>query len=156
LSALSTSLLLGVNSSSAALNQVSSTADFSQAELMLRLFDQAAAGIVSPAMIDSLLSARGTELVIGQQNISRMVNTDQYRRLLESLPGSGPMPALSAAGSGVRAQRGLDGLQKDIWPELRWAIEHRDVLARRVAELRGKDLGSSALGRAREFLPDSV
>jgi hypothetical protein len=84
------------------------------------------------------------------------VNHGQYRRLLESLPGGAAVPGLEPAGPGVRGQRGLEGLRKDLWPELRWAIEHRELLARRLDELRGRDLGSSALTRAKEFLPDTV
>src|SRR5262245_11975815 len=75
--------------------------DFAQADLMLRLIDRAGSGALSTGLIDSVLAARGTELVIAQQNISRQVNRDQYRTLMERLAGSAEFPAIGPAGPGV-------------------------------------------------------
>jgi hypothetical protein len=146
---------LGFSFSAPAVGQIACRADFFQADLMIRLLEQAEEGAVSHALVDSLMSTRGTELIIEQQNISRTVAEHQYQQVLQSLGESDP-PALQPAGDGVRAQRGLEGLVEDVRPSMLWGIQHLDLLSRRVEELRGRDLLSSAMVTAREFLPEEV
>lgn len=146
---------LGFSFPAAAVGQIACRADFSQADLMIRLLEQAEEGAISNALVDSLMSARGTQLIIEQQNISRMVSTHQYQQVLQSL-SEGEPPALQPAGGSVRAQRGLEGLEEDVRPSMLWGIRHLDLLSRRVEELRVRDLLSSAMVTAREFLPEEI
>ena len=138
-----------------ATGQTACEADYSQADLMMRLLKQAGAGGVSSALVDSVLAARGTELIIEQQNISRTVTRNQYAQVLRGL-SEDRSPAMQPAGDGVRARRGLEGLLEDVRPSLLWGIRHLEVVSRRVEELRGRDLLSSAMDAARAFLPEEV
>jgi hypothetical protein len=147
--------VLGSSFPAPVVGQIACGADFSQADRMVRLLEQVEAGGVSDALVDSFMSEHGTELIIEQQNISRTVTAHQYRQVLESLSEREP-PALQPADDGVRARRGLEGLLEDVRPSMLWGMRHRDLLARRVEELRGRDLRSSAIGTARTYLPEEV
>jgi hypothetical protein len=66
------------------------------------------------------------------------------------------MPSIASVDAGERAKRGVDGLQKDVWPALRWGLTHIDLLAQRVAALKALDLSAAAQRLATKFLPDAM
>ena len=134
---------------------VENQADFTQTELMLDLLRSSARGPATQAKVDVVLTAYGTQLIIRQLNISRAVTTDQYRALLLSLSRE-EMPGIAAAAASERAKRGVEGLQKDVWPALRWGVAHTDLLAQRIAELRALDVSAAAQRMAAGFLPEAV
>src|SRR5262245_59625198 len=109
--------------------------DLEQAGLMLALLRSATSGPAPPSLVDSVMHARGTDLIVRQQNISRRVSPEQYRALLAALPG-GEAPALVPVDASERSRRGLEGLRKDVWPALRWGTSHTDLLEARIDQLR--------------------
>jgi hypothetical protein len=131
--------------------------DSRQAELMLALLRSAAggAGPAPAGLVDQVLRAPGTDLILRQQNISRRVDPEQYRALLTALPSAEP-PELAPADAGERSRRGLEGLRQDVWPALLWGTAHADLLEARIDRLRHADLRSRAAAIAREFLPDGT
>jgi len=129
--------------------------DFAQADLMVGVLRSVARGPLSEADIDAVLAARGTQLVIAQQNISRMVSPEQYRVLLRNLHRSGP-PDIMPVDDSERARRGVDGLRNDVWAGLRWGVANIETLTRRLTELKALNLASAARTTAASFLPDPV
>jgi len=129
--------------------------DLRQAELMLGFLRSAASGPAASGLVDSAMHARGTELILKQQNISRRVSPEQYRALLAALPGTTP-PDLAPVDASERSRRGLEGLLKDVWPALRWGTAHTDVLEARIDQLRHTDVRAKAAALAQRFLPDGM
>jgi hypothetical protein len=129
--------------------------DFAQADLMLDVLRSASRGPLSAKEIDAVLEARGTALIVAQQNISRAVSIDQYRLLLQALHRTDP-PAIPPVDDGERARRGVDGLRNDVWPGLRWGVANVDTLRRRVEQLKSLDLARTADTTARSLLPEAV
>jgi hypothetical protein len=131
------------------------SAEVGQARLMLEVLRAAAAGPLTEVQMEAVMSSRGTQLVIEQQNLARQVTPAQYRALLAGL--SRPeLPALTPSGDGERARRGLDGLRNDVWPALRWGTANADLLARRVADLEKLDVGVAAHDLALSMLPSDA
>ena len=130
-------------------------ADFTQAEMMLNLLRASVGGRVAPQAVESLLKERGTTLIIQQQNISRAVTEGQYRSLLSALSLNAP-PDITPVDAGERGRRGAEGLRKDVWQSLRWGRENTDLLATRLAQIRGLDLARGSKALALRFLPKPV
>jgi Putative zinc dependent peptidase (DUF5700) len=130
-------------------------ADFTQAEMMLRLLQSSAPGQISSKGIDSVLDAYGTSLIIRQQNISRSVTKDQYKFLLINLTREEP-PDIAPVDASERARRGVEGLRKDVWAALQWGRANIPLLADRIREIKKRDLFRSSTALAARFLPESV
>jgi hypothetical protein len=130
------------------------TADFTQAELMLRLL-QSPYGQAPSELIESVLNAHGTSLVIRQQNISRSVTKDQYKLLLLSLDREQP-PDVTPVDASERARRGVEGLRKDVWAALRWGRTNTPVLAERLGQIKRLKLYRSSTALAEGYLPEAV
>ena len=126
--------------------------DESQAEMMLQVLAAARSEQPPSEVLRNVMTARGTELLTQQQNISRVVSPSQYRLILERLHND-VMPAIPAVAPGERARRGVDGLEQDVWPSLKWGIMHLDLLRQRLDTLRGEVLYERAWDRAAAALP---
>jgi hypothetical protein len=130
-------------------------ADFTQAEMMLRLLQSSARGQIPSDMIEAVLNAYGTSLIIRQQNISRSVSKDQYKLLLLNLNG-GQLPEVAPVDPGERARRGAEGLSKDVWAALQWGRMNTPLLAERIREIKRLSLFRSSTALAARFLPEPV
>jgi hypothetical protein len=130
-----------------------SSADATQAEKMLALLS-APPGARSQR-VDAVLAAHGTDLVVGQQNISRRVTREQYAEVLRAF-AQGREPRLEPADAGERARKGVDGLLKDVRPSLKWGAENAAVLRERLSAIERLDLLTRARETAARFLPDPV
>ncbi len=131
------------------------SAEVGQARLMLEVLRAAAAGPLTEVQMEAVMSSRGTQLVIEQQNLSRQVTPAQYRALLAGLSRA-ELPALPSTGDGERARHGLDGLRRDVWPALRWGTANADLLAGRLADLEKLDVGVAAHDLAVSMLPSDA
>jgi hypothetical protein len=107
------------------------------------------------ALVAPVLAARGTDLVIAQQNVSRRVTRDQYAEVLRAFAESRE-PSLAPAGASARARKGVDGLVNDVRPSLQWGSEHAALMKERLDAIERLDLVSNARKTARRFLPDEV
>ena len=134
---------------------VNREADFSQADMMLKLLRSSAGGNVDSMAVESVLNAHGTALIIGQQNISRAVTVGQYRTLLKALGGEVP-PDIAPVDETEKARRGVEGLRKDVWPALRWARANTNLLAGRIEEIKQLELSRNSVVLATRFLPEQV
>jgi hypothetical protein len=148
-------LFLLTSAPSAPAAQLEAEGDFAQAAMMLEVFRLASSRPVPGSKIDAVLASPGTQLIIRQQNISRTVTTTQYRALLSALHQN-TIPMLTAVDGSERAQRGLEGLQNDVWPALRWGVAHVDFLARKIEELKKYEVSDAARRIAAQFLPDAA
>jgi hypothetical protein len=129
------------------------TADTTQARLMLALLSAPAAE--RPALVPGVLAARGTHLVIAQQNVSRRVTQEQYAEVLRAF-AEGRDPRLPPADATERARKGVDGLTKDVWPSLKWGSEHAALVKERLDAIERLDLLTKARDTAWRFLPERV
>jgi hypothetical protein len=129
--------------------------DFTQAEAMLDFLQSCAADKASPEALDHVISLPGTELVVKQQNISRMVTMDQYRAVLQAAC-AGKNAVVKPAESGSRAQKGVDGLTQDISPSLTWGRENLSLLESRLEDLRRNHSIAEALPLACKYLPEQI
>jgi Putative zinc dependent peptidase (DUF5700) len=129
--------------------------DLTQAEMMLSLLRSSVDGNIGPPMIESVLDAHGTALIIRQQNISRAITRDQYRTVLSSLNRE-ELPDLAPIDPSERARRGLEGLRKDVWPAFRWGRSNTNLLAKRIEEIKRLDVFRNCTALASRFLPEKV
>jgi len=129
--------------------------DVTQAETMLDFLRSSVCGQVDPHMIDAVLNAHGTGLIISQQNISRTVTREQYRALLSALSCE-QWPDIAPVDASERARRGVEGLRKDVWTALRWGRPNTTLLAERVEEVKRLDVLRKAVSLATHFLPETV
>ena len=129
-------------------------ADFTQADEMLELLE-AVPSASAAARVEAVLNARGTDLIVAQQNISRKVTKAQYATLLRQL-AAGRSPALEPADGSERARRGLEGLLKNVWPSLQWGAAHTGLLLERIGELKKSNPVGQARLIASRFLPEPV
>jgi hypothetical protein len=127
--------------------------DFSQAEAMLELLRSCHDNKVSIAAIERVLSLPGTGLVIQQQNISRRVTDQQYRRVLEAAC-AGKIADVKPAEPGARAEKGVTGLIHDVGPSLVWGRDNIPVLEAQLADLRRNQSLDNAVPIARKYLPE--
>jgi len=130
-------------------------ADSSQPEQMLAFLERAAGGVVDEALVDRLLVAPGTELLLAQMNLVRRVSAEQYRALLLGIDRSEP-PDLAPVDESERARNGVAGLRENVWPTLRWGLEHTALLRERLAQVRALEVYAAARRRAAAALPDEV
>lgn len=130
-------------------------ADFTQAEMMLSLLRSSVDGNVAPQMIESVLNAHGTTLIISQQNISRTVTREQYGKLLLALNRE-ELPDIAPVDANERSRRGVEGLRKDVWDALRWGRTNTHLLAERIEEIKRLDLSRNSKALATRFLPELV
>ena len=129
-------------------------ADFFQAELMLDFFRDLAKGKLNPEQVDAILGAKGTELIIAQQNIMGRVNKEQYRQLLMSLLDD-EMPQIEPMDSSERAKLGASRLS-EIRQSWRWSMEHTALLEEKMNSLTKLDIYSRAKDFAESYLPMSI
>jgi hypothetical protein len=94
-------------------------------------------------------------LIISQQNISRTVTREQYKTLLLAL-NCEQSPDIAPVDAGERAQRGVEGLRKDVWSALRWGRTNTNLLTERIEAVRPLDLFHRSSALARRFLPEPV
>src|SRR5262245_29074358 len=113
----------------------SQRADVTQAETMLDLLRSSVCGQVDPSIIEAVLNAHGTGLIISQQNISRTVTREQYKTLLSALSCE-QWPDIAPVDASERARRGIEGLRKDVWSALRWGKTNTNLLTERIEALR--------------------
>ncbi|HJY30662.1 MAG TPA: DUF5700 domain-containing putative Zn-dependent protease [Pyrinomonadaceae bacterium] len=122
---------------------------------MLDLLRSSVCGQADPHLIESVLNAHGTALIISQQNISRTVTREQYRTLLLAL-SCDQLPDIAPVDASERARRGVEGLRKDVWSALRWGRTNTTLLAERIEEIKRLDLSRKAVALATQFLPETV
>lgn len=130
------------------------TMDFSQAHLMLRLLKSISAGRASPEAVDAVLNAKGTDLIVEQQNISRRVSKEQYKQVLVAANKDTP-PVIQPVAADPRSERGVQGLVKDVWPSLRWGVANIKPLEERLNSLLDLDVETRARQLALESLPET-
>ena len=129
--------------------------DFIQAEMVLSLLRSSYDGKVNPQMIEPVLNAHGTTLIISQQNISRSVTREQYRTLLLALTRE-ELPEIVPVDAREKSRRGVEGLRKDVWPSLRWGRNNTNLLAERIEEIKRIDLFRKSVALATRYLPETV
>jgi hypothetical protein len=120
---------------------------------MLAFLSAPAAGRAK--LVDPVLAAHGTDLVIAQQNISRRVTKEQYAEVLRSF-ADGREPRLAPADASERARKGVDGLRKDVLPSLEWGSAHAELLRKRLDAIDRLDLLTRARESAVRYLPGPV
>ena len=108
-----------------------------------------------PARVPAVLEARGTDLIVAQQNISRRVTKEQYAELLRAF-AEGREARLAPADGSERARKGVDGLVKDVLPALEWGSGHAALLRERLDAIERRDLLTRARETASRFLPERV
>jgi hypothetical protein len=83
--------------------------------------------------LDDVVKARGTQLVIAQQNLSRKVTTAEYRATLEAACNHQVLDLVSP-GQDARGRKGVEGLANDVLPSVAWGMTHRSTLEHRLTE----------------------
>ena len=103
--------------------------DDAQASHVLRFLRAVAATDTSTArlLVDSVMAAKGTALIIAQQNVSRRVTSDEYREVLLSL-AEHRAPRFASPPANARAAKGREG------PSLPLPASRRNARDRRAAE----------------------
>lgn len=129
--------------------------DTSQAELMVAFLERAGQGDIDADAVEKVLASPGTALVIGQMNLMRRVSAQQYRTVLLGLGHETP-PTIEPADGGERARSGVAGLTDNVWPTLRWGMQHSDLLRKRIAEIKALDVYGTARHLAVSALPGAV
>ncbi|WP_041448314.1 DUF5700 domain-containing putative Zn-dependent protease [Anaeromyxobacter sp. Fw109-5] len=124
--------------------------DVAQAERMLALLGDVAAGRSGLAHVEVVLADPRTDLVIAQMNVGRTVTKVRYAQLLRDFV-AGREPRLEPDAD-LRAQRGAKAL-RDVLRILRWGAGHTDLLAERLSALRRSDPAAEAYRRAGAALP---
>jgi hypothetical protein len=132
-----------------------SAVDATQAETLLQFLAGCRAGPVSSDAVERVLALPGTQLIIGQQNISRRITAAQYRVVLAGAC-RGEVATITPSEPGRRAEKGMEGLLQDVAPSLLWGREHIPRLEERlIAATRNADLGG-IIPLVRENLPQAV
>lgn len=129
-------------------------ADLSQAFLMLDFLDRRVDGREPELLLDDILDAPGTGLVIRQMNLARRVFPGQYRQMLEGFV-EGVEADIPPADTTRRAMAGVAGLG-DAYARLTWAAENVDALRAHLETLRGLDIAENACATAFANLPRAV
>lgn len=131
------------------------TLDPGQAYQMLDFLDAVARGEADRAHMDAVMRADGTGMIVGQMNLVRKVSPAQYREILTAM-AEAREPVLEPVDGSRRAARGVRGLMREVWPGLRWGVEHVGLLRERVDHLAGIAFYPRARALASRFLPDSL
>jgi len=129
--------------------------DFTQADAMLEWLRACHAGKGTKTEADRVISLPGTELVVGQQNISRRVTVRQYRQVLEAAC-AGRIADVQPAELGTRGEKGVAGLFEDVAPSLIWGRDKVPLLESRLAELRRNQSIGNAVPLAQKYLPEPI
>ncbi len=122
---------------------------------MLALLRSCASGKPVAKQMQEVLALPGTHLIIQQQNISRLITVEQYRKALESAC-LGSKIHVAPADAGLRAQKGAAGLENDVIPSLIWGKEHISLLEGRLERLRRNRSIGEAIPLAQKYLPQPV
>lgn len=129
--------------------------DFTQGDAMLSLLRSCHDGKASAADVDHVMGFPGTDLVVGQQNISRRVTKDQYRTVLQAAC-AGKVADVKPVEPGARAEKGVAGLVQDVGPSLVWGRDHFGELEASLRNLRGNQAIGEAIPLAGKYLPQSI
>lgn len=131
------------------------TVDATQARAMLALLQRCHKGPVPPQDIAQVIALPGTQLIIGQQNISRRITPQQYEAVLTSAC-KGETAHLNPSEPGARAEKGVKGLTQDVAPSLLWAVENTVALQKRLQTVnQNPDLGK-VIPLALNNLPEKI
>ena len=85
----------------------------------------------------------------------RSVDAGQYRTLLQSF-AAGTQPDIAPLDATERADRGVVGLQRDVWRALSWGRENVGLLREELTSIVRRDVYAEAMDLALSFLPGSV
>jgi hypothetical protein len=129
--------------------------DFEQADTMLSFLEGVAAGDTSEALLQKVLRSEGTELILGQLNLFRRVEAEQYEETLRALMENRD-PMLEPVDNTEAAARGVGALRREVSAILGWGVENVPLLRRRLDELRALEVREQALAEASRFLPRPV
>ena len=129
--------------------------DFSQAEMMLEFLRSASEGTLDAHLLDTILAAQGTKLIIAQQNRRARIDSTQYRLLLESVLDPNA-PEIAPLDSTERAALGVRRLQNEIWTVLKWGMHNVGDLGSRLASLKEMDIGHESQAIAESNLPEPL
>jgi hypothetical protein len=132
-----------------------SAADFSQAEMVLDFLRSASTGKLDADLIDAIMAAEGTALIIEQQNRRARIDSSQYRRILETILDQ-DTPRIAPLDSTERAALGVRRLQNEVRMALRWGIENIGVLESELARLKEMEVSREARTIAETFLPSKL
>ena len=130
-------------------------ADATQAEAMLQLLEQCKAGTVPAHAVERVIALPGTQLIIGQQNISRRITPQQYETVLQCAC-RGEVAHVEPSGPGARAEKGAQGLMEDVAPALIWGREHIPALQKRLEIATQNRDFDRAVTIAMENLPEKI
>ena len=131
------------------------TVDTTQAQAMLKLLESCHAGDVPPAAIEQVMDLPGTRLIIAQQNISRRITSAQYQAVLASAC-KGETADIQPSEPGARAEKGVQGLTRDVAPSLIWGRDNIDLLKRRLIAAQENKLFGQVVPLALQNLPEKV
>ncbi len=145
----------GMKNNIKSVDQLDKRMNFIQADLMLDLLQNISEGKNCDKLIDSIMNAEGTELIIRQMNIVRKVSQVQYKQILTSLKNN-QAPDIKPMDSSERAKRGVAGLINNVRPALRWALENINILRERVYALKSLPVYEKSKDLALKFLPEKV
>ncbi|HUZ94363.1 MAG TPA: DUF5700 domain-containing putative Zn-dependent protease, partial [Edaphobacter sp.] len=148
-------LLVWAVVASAASGYATTHVDATQAQAMLGLLRECSAGPVSAQAINRVIALPGTQLIIGQQNISRRITTAQYRDVLIAAC-KGEVAQVEPSEAGARAEKGLQGLTEDVAPSLIWATQHVDLLQKRLTIAEANQKFDEVVPLALKNLPEPV
>jgi len=129
--------------------------DSVQARAMLRLLERCKAGPVPEQAVQQVIELRGSQLLIGQQNILRRVTAAQYKAILTSAC-KGEIARISPLEPGPRAEKGAQGLMNDVGPSLIWGREHGAELESALAAAASNPDFGQAVPLAWENLPEKI
>lgn len=130
-------------------------ADFSQAELVFDFLRSASMGKLENDLIDSILAAKGTTLIIEQQNRRGRIDSAQYRLILETILDQ-DAPHIAPLDSTERAALGASRLQSEVRVALKWGMENIGVLERELSRLKNIDVSHEARTIAESYLPSPL
>ncbi|WP_188553025.1 DUF5700 domain-containing putative Zn-dependent protease [Edaphobacter dinghuensis] len=148
-------VLVCVAVASAAPGYAMTHVDATQAQAMLKLLRQCSVGSASAQTIDRVIAMPGTQLIIGQQNISRRIIKAQYRDVLIAAC-KGAIARIEPSEAGARAEKGVQGLTEDVAPSLIWARQHVDLLQKRLEEAEANQRFDGVIPLAQKNLPEPV
>jgi hypothetical protein len=129
--------------------------DATQAQEMLRLLDRCKDNAVSAQAVDEVLALPGTGLIIAQQNVSRRVTHAQYKSVVIAAC-RGDVAHIEPAESGARAEKGVQGLVRDVVPSLIWGRNHIPELKARLEEATKNSQLEGVVPLALKNLPEKV
>ena len=148
-------LLVSAAVASAVSGYAKTHVDATQAQAVVGLLRECSAGPVSAQAIDRVIALSGTQLIIGQQNISRRITTAQYREVLVAAC-SGAVAHVKPFEAGARAEKGAQGLTEDVAPSLIWGRQHIPELQKRLAVAEAHENFDGVVPLSLKNLPESV